>query len=36
VMLDAFSGKPAGKPLLEQLVRLRTSHQIPARVEAAD
>ena len=36
VMLDAFSGRPAGKPLLEQLVRLRASQQAPARVEAAD
>ncbi|HSS63370.1 MAG TPA: hypothetical protein VLS27_02990 [Gammaproteobacteria bacterium] len=36
VMLDAFSGKPAGKPLLERLVSLRASHQAPARAEAAD
>jgi hypothetical protein len=36
VMLDAFSGKPAGKALLERLVGLRASQQAPARVEAAD
>lgn len=35
VMLDAFSGKPAGKPLLEQLVGLRASQQAPSP-EAAD
>ncbi len=29
VMLDAFSGKPAGKPLLEKLVNLRASKQTP-------
>ena len=36
VMLDAFSGKPAGKTLLEELVRLRTSGQQPVHADAAD
>lgn len=36
VMLDAFSGKPAGKPLLEELVKLRAANQTPVREAAAD
>lgn len=36
VFLDAFSGKPAGKALLEELVKLRASNQIPAQAAAAD
>lgn len=35
VFLDAFSGKPAGKPLLEQLVKLRASNQSPVQEAAA-
>ncbi len=35
VMLDAFSGKPAGKPLLDQLVSLRASKQSPLQEAAA-
>ncbi len=30
VMLDAFSGKPAGKLLLEELVKFRAENQTPA------
>lgn len=35
VMLDAFSGKPAGKPLMDQLVELRASNQSPLQQTAA-